>query len=612
MRFSARKTLACSVWAAVIWLAALSILTALLPRLGLHDGRVLPALSLVAFAGAVVASIRHIRSTMARQAEAGEPHSPGILPRGTTNAVVIAVAVGLPALLGTIDIARQLGSYAGMPPWFMRNDMVMNTLHTADIHLDGGVGAEGRRSNPAFLTHAITSLFYGFSDSMPSLRTMITGNVISVMAMCLMASLLGAIYIVVKMRHAPTWARVVAALAFGWLPYCGVLLGSVIMFGHVNMILTYLVLLLALVVDASGLFETRDVIFLETWLALVALATWAPTAIVPMSLAGLSLLRIMCARGSTLKRAISWRYLALPAVLLGMFIVTVTLPALAQDGDQLAAGGSTLGDAFTILSACICVLLAMVLLHAVMMNSVNAGVRHTVWRHVALTAAALIGVAYLATTGRDVATWSYYPAKFCLIMTLLLGVSVASEALACWPETQAIRASSRRRRLTRLGWPLVLVLVATLSAAGVAALPLPPTWGHRAVVAPLHSSVLDPAVERDEYVSAWNRAVAAFDANPGSATVFLRESTPQLDADRNRFFIQFSAPTDDEVRYFAYYAEISQDEYPSLLCPLLAAWHKEATIVTSDENRDQVENEARECHMPDPVRITSSVSKTRP
>lgn len=100
----------------------------------------------------------------------------------------------------------------------------------------------------------------------------------------------------------------------------------------------------------------------------------------------------------------------------------------------------------------------------------------------------------------------------------------------------------------------------------------------------------------------YDQLVAVFDENQGAPVVFIRHaSNLAFDGDRNRYLIQFSALTSYDVRIHAY--REWHGDYYGMLCPLLRAWDKEATVIASTEGYKTTREQIDYCGLSDRVKL---------
>ncbi|WP_111836258.1 hypothetical protein [Actinomyces bovis] len=496
-------------------------------------------------------------------------------------------AILAPILVGTADLFLVTQSYGVLPLPFMRNDMVMNTIEGLTIHLNGGQGT-GDEIKPVFLTAAIESIFYGPGTGNPSLRTMLMGNVVALGVICATASGLLTWTTSALMGGVKTPARAVGLIIIGWIPYSGALLGIAARNGYMNIAAIFLVL-----VTTWVLYRTLECGESLPWLSLmilVCLATWSVAALIP----GMLLLAQLMRRLRALPNApLTSREVLLTGAswaLLLLYCIFVVLPSIQTSGDYL-----TSGPAFTrnfvdgnILAGIVVLflLLAFTLLapHANRFVAVGLG-------GVAFGGWAAIAILLFLRDAND-KQWGYYPVKMLFIASITTAALLASEALSAGARSShGLAAKQSRWFRARQG------LTVALAAAVLVGVVLEPanSGALRPALAPLHKIERWDVTPENLDRLAYQELIEVYDANPGGTQVFIRQSESfETDADRNRFLIQFSAPTSHNVRKHAY-AKIDARYYERLLCPLLADWQKEATVITSKAHLAQVSQEVQDC-----------------
>lgn len=510
-------------------------------------------------------------------------------PRWSAAALVL-----VPVVIGTIDVARIVVLYRGVVLPFMRNDMVMNTIEAMTIHNNGSLGS-GAEVKPVFLTAAIASVFYGPGTEYPSLRTMLVGNVAAMTVVCALISVFVGAFAYSLLRAAARPVRVVGVLAVGWVPYTGLVLGQVSQAGYMNIPVIVLIVVIAWI-----LYRYLTPWQAMVWLPLVvvvSLAAWSPAALLP---ALLLLARVVRAavglRGATPKvlptRA---EVVAMGATWLaaGGYTFGIALPALRRDGDYLSAGPGAFIPVVT--DSLVFAATALLLLIGLYGALSRFGADMAPVGGLALLAvgawAAVVYLLLLRAPGDY--RWGYYPMKLIVISVAVIGLLLAIEAMgaavAYGPRAAALRGASYALAVASLA----VSVIAPGAYAG---------WRH--VLAPLH--------EPDEWIAAASQIdheayadlVRVFDEHKGGAVVFIRDSERvSIDADRNRFLIQFSAPTSYDVRINAY-ANWDGKYYDTILCPLIDAWDKDAIVVTSERNRESVEREVQQCRPRHEVTVT--------
>lgn len=489
-----------------------------------------------------------------------------------------------PPLIGTLDILLKTRGYGSAPLPFMADDMVMNTIEAVTIHLNGGQGT-GDEVKPVFLTAAISSLFHGPGTTFPSLSTLLTGNVAAAGTVCALTSLLltsTASHLVDGVRGP---LQALGVLAVGWVPYTGLSLGLVLRSGYMNIPVIFLNMVLAWV-----LYRTLSSWEALPWLAvlvLTSLATWSPAALLPGMLLLIRLVQALAGwgrrrptRAETVRTAASW-------LLLAAYVLLVALPSLRQDGDYLTSGPVV---DFHLVDRLVLAATGLLILIQVLAFLVRPRVPQAA---LGLTGMALGGwgacVYLLSLREWDDPRWGYYPVKMMTITVVVVGAVLGLEALVAFSKGLPTGSGRARRYLYQAA-------TASVTVAALACATLVPQYyaGLRRSLAPLHQPVLGVPTVEDTDLAAYEDLLRVFDAAPGAATVYIKENPDlSVDADRNRFLIQFSAPTSRDVRIHAYTAW--GPHYYSMLCPLLEAWDREATVITSAENLAQVTQDVQDC-----------------
>ncbi|WP_051259140.1 hypothetical protein [Schaalia suimastitidis] len=505
----------------------------------------------------------------------------------TTRSVLPVILVVLPSIIGVAAVLRFLSHYdGGIPIQFTRNDMVMNTIEALTIHRNGGLGV-GDEVKPVFLTAVISSLFYGPGTSFVPLLTMLYGNIAAATTVSVVASIFSAWFAFLSLKQAPLPVRILGTLVVGWVPFTRHLFGAVQYNGYMNIPLIYLILILTWVIYRT-LKPAQALIWLPL-LVITTLATWSPASLIP----GFVLLVTACrffidaSIDHPTRKEYVWMGLTWGSVALYFF--TISLPSLRADGDYLAAGPGNLGGEFAdrLLTAAIILLLLFLLVAVIAPHRRSADVMGLG----AVTMGGWLAVFFLLLM-RDAGDtrWGYYPLKMLWISTLVFATIMTVETLVKAfsedrSEDQATQGKFYLRRFTHLALAVVIM------AAGVL---LPSEYlGLRKTVLPIIAR--DANIPSLEQKRLYDQLVEVFDSRPGEPVVFIRQaSEPAYDGDRNRFLIQFSAPTDHDVRIHAY--RDWDKKYYQLLCPLLRAWDKDATIVTSSNGLEKTKQQVQQCN----------------
>lgn len=543
--------------ALTLWVLCLMWLSLLLPLLVTSSGTVLIGAGAVSLGISAYYLVRALRGS-----------------RGGARwwrRLAAVATVSCSAVVGTADIIANVVRYHGMSPHFTREDMVFNSILSLRIHQAGGIDDI---NNPAFLANLVTSLFYGPGKGYPPLRVMMTGNAVSVALICALASLVGAAYTWSRTQRARPLGRLVAVVAVGWIPFTGVVLGSEVIVGHINVVMTYLVLWLAWILYDSEDERAGVALAWELCATTLVLACWPPVAIIPgvlCVLMGVRWRKALRAQGGRPERK---ELVILTVSALGFLAFTVGYPlrALASYGEVLGANGGNIGDPPFILLAILVDMLCGLWLVLARPQS-----RERSLAIVLVFSGAFLGVVYLLNQRtEDTIGMGYYVNKYLLLVNVFTASILAVELAS---EMASQDRSSGPRSLLRHA-TIVPALVLVLCAVG---LPLQ-NYGMRSWVAPIHTPVNWAVFAPVEVMNHEDDVFArVFDKEQGGAAMFYKASTELLvDMDRNRFMIQFSAPTDKEVRIYAY---TSARDYYGRVCGVFEAWGKDATVYTSKSRR---------------------------
>lgn len=501
-----------------------------------------------------------------------------------------------PPAVGIAGVLKLISHYrGGVPIQFTRNDMVMNSIEAMTIHMRGGLGV-GDEAKPVFVTAIIDSVFYGPGTDYPDLLTMLYGNIAATTAVCALAGAFGAWFAFALLKGVPLPWRVAAALFAGWVPFTRHVFGAVMYQGYMNIPVIYLVLILAWIV-----FRTMRPIESMAWLALiivVTLATWSPASLIPGFLLLLALILRLTDRDAPRPSRRQLTFLVLTWGLVAVYFLGVSLPSLHADGSYLTAGPGGLAGDFQdhLLLAAIGLMLLQLLYGALVPQRHSAPVLGIG----AMTLGGWLAVFYLASL-REAgdSPWGYYPLKMLWIttitMAMIFGTELIAQTFTALATPEGTQFSKRKRALLRSCFAVLSILVLLVGII------LPSSYqGVRRTLVPMLAR--DIIVPSDQEKRTYDELVEVFDAHKGEAIAFWRQSeVMEFDGDRNRFLIQFSAPTDHDVRFHAYRAW--DEDYYDLICPLLRDWDRDATLVTSSAHYDEAKDRLSYCGLRHRVEI---------
>lgn len=447
--------------------------------------------------------------------------------------------------------------------WAMHNDAVWNLVTTRMLIADGGLDAIAH-PNASPLTPGLLSIAaaVGRDAILPKdlLRHDVGAFAVFWLIATSMTALLGALIGARSVHGSARTARVLAAAIVAAIPFTWFVLGFAAQFGFYNATLTLLLLL------ASWLawLETRVTPVVGAavlGLAAVALlATWAPVAAVPFALAVFALgSRVSCLARESF-RVREFVFLAVAALPVPVYIVTVTLPDLRRDGAALAVDGGIMPlqpvhvAVIAVVTVVVTALTALHLHHKHPLNGVL----------IVLSVSAIVGAYLVAQRAGAVHWWGYYPAKFAWLISSMLIVILTAALLS-------ELASTRGRRWTAAGLTALSVVTPFALMAQV-----PPTSDRVA-------SVLTPvAIVTNTGVAAGQPgAQRLFDlAEPGVRTMALSYLSASGDAFLNSWLLQLeSTSSSDPIRTYSYVLD-SRNEVQA--CDAVHAWAAPVRIVTSD------------------------------
>lgn len=541
-------TLACVALGILAWLFVIAWVAVLVPRWGKERSGAFFWLCAVALACILI-------WIMSRQNAR--------LDRGVPTGRLIWIAWVSP-VFGTASLLYLGVRSAGMPAIAMNNDMVWNTAQALFVHSDGGVLPESH-PNPAPLTNVLFALAYGPQGEV-SLRTVFVAQFLVIVAAAFLASLVSGLFVFRSSAGAAPLLRSLLTVMVGWAPYGGVVLGSVFSFGHVNVLLSYLVMWLIWIVFSEGSRISR--IAGCSIGVTILLALWAPLIVFPISLLIVSILHggRWRNRGLTMPRreALNIRVAivgTLSLVQMAVYLLLVTAPDLGREGGALAAEGASLPFSRKSALALLFVIL-LGLAVAWFMSPASRSLRDKIKALLLATVFGLAACGYLVYQRHEASAtlWGYYPIKFFAIYGIVLAGIVAT----ILGEVAAGRKKCSGR------WSVGALAMVLLFVAAFA----PLSWNIRfGTVAP---GIAQGREETEIQTEDIRQLVQVHDAQTDEAAFFLDWNGPLRDSFVNRYLIQLSTQrSTDPARRFAYYFDPSSD---SDLCALLTAWDRDVTI----------------------------------
>lgn len=522
----------------------------------------------------------------------------------TPRSFFTALAILLPSLVGIASVVYLLSYYdGGVPVQFTRNDMVMNTIEALTIHQNGGLGS-GDEVKPVFLTAVITSIFYGPGTSFSPLLTMLYGNIVAGLVVCCLASIFTGWLTWALLSNAPWPLRIAAVFVTGWVPFTRSVFGAVEFDGYLNIPVIYLILILSWITYRT-LRPAQALIWLPV-LLVATLATWSPASLMPGLLLLMALVR--CLHNLPAHRPTSREliWIALTWLCVAVFFFAWSLPALRVNGDYLSAGpGYFAGELSDYLTIASILLLLMLFVFAAALPRHRSPEAMGLGAFAVGSWLAIFFLLLLRESGDS--RWGYYPLKMMWISTITFATIMTIEALR-----QAFTSRSVSDRRSYAWWRGRCVQVAFFALSvvimGVGSLLPFEHFGRGGTLFPTLPRYAtmptgkDHKIPTPEEKKLYDQLVEVFDENQGAPVVFIRHaSNLAFDGDRNRYLIQFSAPTSYDVRIHAY--REWHGDYYGMLCPLLRAWDKEATVITSTEGYKTTREQIDYCGLSDRVKL---------
>jgi len=458
------------------------------------------------------------------------------------------------------------------PIWAMHGDVVGQANHTRSIINNGGVNI-AQNTNSAPLTAALLAIPIAIRGgaSAGNLANIAAGSadiwIFALFATSILAALIT--WSQIK-RRVNIWLKLAAVVAVGILPLTWYFAGFALQHGFHNSTLS-LVMLLACwhIWLESPRLNPAITIGLLSFGTVALLATWAPMALIPISLAALTLifpLRRLAQQNTLTARAIAPLFLAaLPMVLYALF---VTLRDFAYEGDALALDG-----AIQIFPArhFVWVLVLVGLTTAIV--SVVSRRNYVIWGLTATYVASLIGLAFLVRLRVSLGLpfppqedigWGYYPIKMAWGIAMLLLIIGLAAALS-W-----IVNSTRSIPLAGLAAILTVAVTGTLM---LQVRPWPQLFTPLDI---LRSRVASPGQEP------W-RANIIFESDAsGRPVIAVRYSSlDHIDQFVNSWLLQaHNTPQDSSMEIFGYMRFDPEDL--DQVCHAIVAWHRPVVVLSHD------------------------------
>ncbi len=502
------------------------------------------------------------------------------------------LAVWAAPALSTVLLVISWASSGGYPSWAMRGDMAWNTVQSLLIHADGGV-VPAIHPNPAPLTNVLFAIAYG-PAAQPSLASVFSAHAVVILFVAMLASVLSGRYVAERAAHLHPLVSWGAVVTVGLLPYAGVMLGSVELLGHANMLTSYLVLWLTWIVYSAMRWHPAVRISLLFALSTIIVACWAPLVTVPISLILVAAIDWWRVRQSGVRTAaLRWGVLIAGLVQFAMYLLLVTLPDLRREGAALSQDGG----AFSISPKLTAVILVAVAVAAaltwvaamkvrtsaeglVRISAVDSSEleRYESVRAVSMGVLAMlfisipaIGYLMLQRVGMD-SLWGYYPVKYVLLLTTVTAGVLLGSAVAALRDSSGVSW-----QVLVLGAAAILVLLPVLAPFG---------WKPSATsLAPAVRLAAQPMSAAQ--VSGIDDLVVIADAHRGEANLYIDDDAWSEDF-VNFYLIQLSAQrSTDAVRSFAFAADqLSREQ----LCSLIETWDRPVNVFTGEDQAGRAQS----------------------
>lgn len=479
------------------------------------------------------------------------------IPRALTTGSIPFGLLAVPAFFVTMAVFVRELIRPGSISWAMFGDAQLNTVAARMIAETGGQNLE---LNPIIsLPQGLMALAHRFvsptADESMRLIHEVSGQ-IEVLTIITGLSSLGigllAFSLLDTFRRIP---RITLSLVLSLFPYLWFLTGNAISFGFYNVPVIFLVLVLTLIVWTSAyvrpIFGTVGLLLGAT----IALGSWAPLAIAPVSLGFILLVKNF--RSGLTKSSPSFSKISLVAVTLQFFLFFLAgvFPGYLREGSNLAQPGGIFG----LNPAIVLLVWGLALLLAASPNNASSELK---WNFViaplALVASSAAGLIFLIWQGRMNANpWTYYPIKYSWITISTIGVLVAVMLARISNDL-----ASRWRRALAFGASLVISASLVLST-------LPANLGLSGFF-PFAGQIIQGG--SFDYLS------GEVSRHETTKTIYYKFDNKDGDFFLNQWMFQTGAPTTKEpIRSYAYRSVNT----PEAVCEAAQVWGGAVTVVSS-------------------------------
>ncbi|MBW8761691.1 MAG: hypothetical protein JF592_03785 [Microbacterium sp.] len=445
--------------------------------------------------------------------------------------------------------------------WAMRNDSVWNLVSARFVLADGGID-QSAHSNPAPLTATLFALAMGVGRTEIVPAGLLEHDVTQAAALWLFAA--GTVALLAGLAcwhqaHAIGRAvRVLAAAGTAIFLLSWFVLGVALEFGFWNSTIVLVPLIASWVAWLDWRSQPLRALALLSAASVVALATWAPAALVPASFA--LVVGLGFATGSSRESGLSVRRRIIVVVALlapiPAYVLLVTLPDVRREGPALAVEGGFIGmSPFHV--AAVFVVFAIAAMRSPRTVRIGAFI---------LLVSGTAVIAYLLFQRRDAGRlWGYYPAKLSWLIVILMLVVLVPVLVAL--------ASGFSHRTRGRG----ILLAAAVMSCYLLVLPVTPTYGWRTFLTPV--ALLEQRGNAQASVAAEELFGLAV---PGSATIAMAFAGPAEDALINAWLLQLEAQNSRErIRDYSY---VLDSESAQQVCDAIGAWSRPVRVVTRSKD----------------------------
>lgn len=447
--------------------------------------------------------------------------------------------------------------------WAMHNDAVWNLVVSRFVTGDGGI-VPSLHANPSPLIPELLSFSSLSGRETQSASSLFEHDMTRAaeawLLIALLSSLIAGLIALSIRTIEPLWLRIISGVGVSALPLAWFTLGYALEFGFYNATLALLLMLTTWLIWQKGHYLPYKRLSGLALALICCLAAWGPLALIPASLALLSLLSILFQKIKP-DSILSLFFTVVSCLLAIIYGLMITLPDLRLQSGSLGADGGIFEITPTNAAITVGFCFIVLIFEALQFKDKNLLAGITVF-----TGASLLAVAYLAMQrGPDVSRWGYYPVKYSWFLMCSLIILVTADSLA-WISS---------KKLTP--WKSVLgTAIAGLLIFSVA-------WQMPVRVSPTYLSIFPLAniITHTGISGEDNYAARLFTiAEAGRPTIPYKGKDAFSDQFAARWLLQLeSTSSEDKIRYWAYFLDTANKDQ---LCSALTDWDTQVTIITAE------------------------------